>query len=373
VIDSTTPAVTILSGPPAIDSSTTGRFTIDPGRSGITLMCKIDGWDWAACPGGPDDGSPREVDFPGLLDATHLLKVRGDGPLSGPGPVVSHSWVIDSTPPTVALSSGPRGRVAAADAAFSFGSTDPSAEFDCRLDEAAFASCSSPLQLAGLADGSHRVEIRARDEIGNLSPVVSRSWTVDTTGPVVDLTGVPASGSPAGKVAIDFASAEADAIFSCRLDGADWRPCASPYEAEVAAGAHRFEVRAADSLGNQGPVAAHDWDAVSAPVAVRPVISLLKRVRAGRQSRVKVADLRCQSSCRLTAPARVKVRFGRQAVRVPLVAPRGSFTGRKAIRIKVTGRLRRALKTRSGQIRLSLRAASAAGKTRATGTVKVSR
>jgi hypothetical protein len=120
-------------------------------------------------------------------------------------------------------------------------------------------------------------------------------------------------------------------------------------------------------------VVVHDWNAVAAPVAVRPVINLLKRVRAGRQGRVEVASLRCKTSCRLTAPARVKVRFGGKTVKVPLVAPRGSLTGRKTIRIKVTGQLRRRLKTRSGKIRLRLRAASSAGRTVATGTIKVSR
>jgi len=48
--------------------------------------------------------------------------------------------------------------------------------------------------------------------------------------------------------------------FACRLDGEVERTCASPFAAEgLAAGPHRFEVRAIDAAGNRGPASVVDW------------------------------------------------------------------------------------------------------------------
>ena len=373
LIDAGPPMVTIVSAPPALDNSTTAGFVIDPRRSGVTLMCKIDGWDWAPCPGDSDDGAPRQVSFSGLLDATHQLLVRGDGPLSGPGPVVAHNWVIDSAAPLVSLTSGPRGRVPQDYAFFGFGSGDPAAGFECRLDQGSFVACTSPHQVSGLADGDHRIEVRARDAAGNISPVVGRDWTVDTTGPATTLTEVPANGSVPGPVRIRFQSDDSGAIFSCRLDSSGWRPCASPFEAELAAGHHVFTVRATDSVGNAGPESGHEWNAILATVTYKPVIRLVRKVRSGKKNRVKVADLSCSSACRLIAPRSVKVKIGRKSITVPLLRPRGEVIGRRAVSIKVTARLKRALATARGRIGLALRASSAAGSIRVKGTVSLRR
>ncbi len=48
--------------------------------------------------------------------------------------------------------------------------------FQCRLDTAAFADCTSPVTLTRITAGNHTFEVRARDRAGNLSAPVSRSW-----------------------------------------------------------------------------------------------------------------------------------------------------------------------------------------------------
>jgi hypothetical protein len=58
------------------------------------------------------------------------------------------------------------------------------AGFECRLDAAGFAPCTSPKSYGSLADGQHRFEVRAIDEVGNVeAKPASYVWQVDTSVP----------------------------------------------------------------------------------------------------------------------------------------------------------------------------------------------
>ncbi len=93
----------------------------------------------------------------------------------------------DTSAPDTTISSGPSGTVATTSAAFAFSSSDPGSTFECRLDAAAFGTCSSPDQHTGLADGAHVFEVRAIDAGGNADPTPARgTWTVDATAPMAE-------------------------------------------------------------------------------------------------------------------------------------------------------------------------------------------
>ncbi|HYX88851.1 MAG TPA: Ig-like domain-containing protein, partial [Gaiellaceae bacterium] len=79
-------------------------------------------------------------------------------------------------------------------ASLTFSDSESGVSFLCQLDGGGFAACTSPKSYSGLGDGSHTFQVKARDAAGNDSALASRTWTVDTTSPVVTLTS-PANGS----------------------------------------------------------------------------------------------------------------------------------------------------------------------------------
>jgi hypothetical protein len=146
-------------------------------------------------------------------------------------------------------------------AEFAFSASEPGSTFECSLDSAAFAACTSPRTLSGLADGEHLFEVRARDVVGNLDTTpAARSWTIDTQAPETVLDEAPAGVVASSSARLAFSS-EPGATFACSLDGAPFATCASPVDRTgLVDGPHSFRVRATDDLGNVDSTPARaDW------------------------------------------------------------------------------------------------------------------
>ncbi len=167
----------------------------------------------------------------------------------------------DTTPPDTTITSGPSGSTTATDASFAFASSESGSTFQCRLDAAAWAACSSPKSYSALAVGSHTFEVRATDAAGNVdaSPA-SRSWTV--VGPVAaetTITAGPSGVDAAGRPTFQFSSSDPAATFECSLDSRPWSACVSPYSIGVASGSHTFDVRAVNGAGADPTPARRTW------------------------------------------------------------------------------------------------------------------
>lgn len=94
---------------------------------------------------------------------------------------------VDLFPPDVMLRAF---EATGALARFEFDGHDPTSGitgFECSLDGAAFAPCSSPLQST-FAPGEHEMQIRAVDAAGHRSEPVSQRWFADATAPEVTAT-----------------------------------------------------------------------------------------------------------------------------------------------------------------------------------------
>jgi hypothetical protein len=184
-----------------------------------------------------------------------------------PNPRSNTSPIVETacTAPTAAIDTKPPNPTNSTSASFTYHSTPPGAEFECRLDAEAFASCEAAGKTyAGpLSEGSHTFQVRARDVNGTGTPA-SYAWAVDTTAPVVTIDSHPEDPSPGASAPFAFHASETGATFECSLAmGANpdsFSACSSGKTyTSLEDGGYTFKVRATDSAENQGPPTAFGW------------------------------------------------------------------------------------------------------------------
>ena len=183
---------------------------------------------------------------------------------------------MDTTIPETTITSGPATGTTTGDATptFELGSSEPGSTFQCRVDTAAFATCTSPVTTGALTEGAHTFDVRSIDVAGNTDPTpATSSFTVDTTIPETTITSGPAMGTTTGDTTptFGFSSTGAGATFTCSVDGAVFGPCSGPgathTTAALAFGTHTFSVRATNAAGNTDLTPALSGFSVVAPSA----------------------------------------------------------------------------------------------------------
>ncbi|MFO0593676.1 MAG: Ig-like domain-containing protein [Myxococcaceae bacterium] len=259
-VDTTPPDTTITASPPAASNSANATFAFTATEAGATFECSLDGAAFSACT------TPRALS--GLGDGAHTFRVRATDTAGNVDPTpASYAWTIDTTPPDTSFTSTPPALTSSTTATFAF-TSEPGALFQCSLDGAAFTSCTSPLALSGLADGSHTLQVRAVDALGNADPTpASFTWTVDTTPPDTTIVSGPPAVTNATTATLAFTSSEAGSTFECSLDGAAFSACPSPTTTPtLTEGSHTFAVRARDAAGNLDPTpATRTWTVDTTP------------------------------------------------------------------------------------------------------------
>jgi hypothetical protein len=160
----------------------------------------------------------------------------------------------DFAPPQTTIDDGPPAATESPSATITFSSDEAGSTFECSLDGAAFAACTSPRTYSGLALGEHAVRVRATDASGNVddSPA-SRTWTVtpDITAPQTTIDSGPTGTVTSTSASFGFSSSEAGSTFRCSLDGAAFAACTSPRQyTGLGIGAHEVRVQATDAAGN---------------------------------------------------------------------------------------------------------------------------
>ncbi|MCX6463890.1 MAG: right-handed parallel beta-helix repeat-containing protein [Pseudonocardiales bacterium] len=227
-----------------------------------------EGWGIYAAQGGVtgvnvDGGGNRAL---GNVELPQCYNVRCDG--GAPLPT-------DQVVPETVLLDGPPSVTTFTTATLSFTGSDnaSSVTFQCRLDGAAFAPCTSPVTYSGLAVGTHSVTIRAVDFSGNADPTpVVHTWTVQAPdpfrAPVTTITSAPDTTTVSTAATFTFAADEEGVTFTCRLDGGPATPCTSPTGySGLAVGTHVFEVVGTDPQGNvEASPATFTWTVGPPPV-----------------------------------------------------------------------------------------------------------
>jgi hypothetical protein len=172
------------------------------------------------------------------------------------------------TPPDTAIGGGPDGPTNDNTPTFSFSSTPPGAAFECRIDAAMFATCTSPFTPSALPDGQHTFEARAKSGPTADPTAASRAFRVDTVPPDTSVGG-PSGPTADNQPSFTFGSTELGSSFECRLDGGALAACSSPFTTPaLTLGQHAFEVRATDAAGNTDATpATRSFTVVERPVA----------------------------------------------------------------------------------------------------------
>lgn len=125
---------------------------------------------------------------PITISATSTLKFFSTDKANNSESPQTQIYTIDETYPITTTTSdiGNTGALTNhTSATFNFTSNKSGSTFECKLDDASFAPCTSPQTVTGLDDGMHAFIVRAT-HLGNTEPSpIPFDWTVDTTPPTI--------------------------------------------------------------------------------------------------------------------------------------------------------------------------------------------
>ena len=174
--DVTPPETSIDAGPSGLTASTDAQFEFSSSEEGSTFACNLDAAGYVPCT------SP--LTYSGLTQGPHsLLVVATDaGDNADPSPA-SRAWTVDTVAPDTTITSGPSGVSSTATPTYTFTASEAPASFQCRVDGAPFAACSSPHTTTPLANGVHTFSVRAIDAAGNTDATPAQRSTTVCTGP----------------------------------------------------------------------------------------------------------------------------------------------------------------------------------------------
>jgi Cys-rich repeat protein/parallel beta-helix repeat protein len=281
-VDATGPQTTISGSNPHdgdVTKSTTCEFTLTSDKPGATFECRVDGGQFAAC------ASPfKQINF---MDGHHLFSARAvaNGVTGGYSSV---SWTVDTMPPVVDLVNGTpidNSYISATgtmvNLTFVAHDGDQVAGYDCKQVKdgsvvADWAACTNAMYSVS-GDGVYNLVVRAKDRVGQLSPEVTRTFTIDTALPTLSaLSGTPAQGSTVNNTSVNLTFTGQDnrgvAGYECQKDGTGaFASCQSPLKYDASGnGAHSVKVRAVDLAGNKSAEQTRSWTVDTSG----PVISL---------------------------------------------------------------------------------------------------
>ncbi|HXE99723.1 MAG TPA: Ig-like domain-containing protein, partial [Solirubrobacterales bacterium] len=236
---------------PAPGSATNDRspsFSFSSAAPGASFSCRMEGDPYVAC------SSPFTANT--LPDGDHTFSVRATDADHNIA-VDARDFTVDTTPPTVTVSSGPTDGAAINDTTptFRFSATEAGSSFQCSADGGGFSACSgtrSDTSSSPLADGQHVFRVRAIDAAGNTGQPLHTGFTVDTVAPRVKIEG------PHG---VQVETPRASAIFTlkasedvdrrCRSGSRRFNSCAERYRTPaLSRSPHILKVKAVDRAGN---------------------------------------------------------------------------------------------------------------------------
>ena len=185
---------TIESAPASETDNFSAYLSFSSETPDVTFFCRLDGGDFENC------RSPKR--YHKLDYGRHTFEVKARNAANMDSGTASVNWMVVNLPPvpspppappapppaptppaTPTIDSGPPSVTIETNATFTFSSTTAGVSYLCRLDTAAFASCTSPKGYTALAVGTHVFEVKARDAGLLESGVAAQTWRIAEASP----------------------------------------------------------------------------------------------------------------------------------------------------------------------------------------------
>ena len=230
-------------------------------EAGATFACTLDGTT-ASCT------SPAH--YTRLSEAAHAFSVVATDTAGNHSTAATCSFTVTGTSPETTIDC-PGAPVNTSDVSVSFSAVPAGATFECAIGTGAFAACTSPEALPGLADGTTKLLVRATAGAAVEPSPAECDIVVDTHAPTVTIVGGPSNGDATGTtVRFTYTADESNVTFRCTLDATSAACDASgiTYTDLVPGTSHHFEVVAIDAASNTSAPATRDFTVGNGPTVI---------------------------------------------------------------------------------------------------------
>ena len=262
IVDTAKPTLVLVDKPVEKTRSQEARFVLQASDSGSgvqEIQCRIDNETYQSC-------RPGFFERSNLSEGSHRFLAKSIDRAGNESTEVTHEWLIDRTKPTVTITSGPENPTNQTKASFSFQSQDSGSgvqRAECRFSGGAFSVCESPKEYPEVfVEADHIFSIRVFDEAGNVSEIQTHSWTVDITGPSIELTQKPENVTKLQTAQFAFSGVNNEPVssYECELDG-NTQVCQGGTASltGLSDGSHNFKVIGLDALGNKSEPLMYTW------------------------------------------------------------------------------------------------------------------
>lgn len=264
--DATAPSISVSSTPAVLTNQTAAAFNFSAtdALSGLDRTeCSVDSAPFTLCT------SPKNL--MALVAGSHVLKIRAFDKAGNPSVDFSFNWVIDLAAPTVTITQMPAAITNSKAAAFVYAGAGI-LSYECALDSAAFASCSSQQNYSALADGSHTFRVRGTNAAANVSAPSVFTWLIDSAVPAAPTVTSDVVGTTVSKSATISFSATAPsgiASYECSVNGASFAVCTSPLMlTQRPIGNNSVKVRAKNRAGTTSAEGLVSWVVMGPPTMI---------------------------------------------------------------------------------------------------------
>ncbi len=260
-----------------------------------------------------------------LSEGDYRFEVKAFDVVGNESSVAVHEWNMDNTPPVAVFKKKPLAFVGVNDpTGYELAVNDAGSGVDeilCRFGEDAnFVPCSKAFEYPSKVEGYHSLGIKVRDRAGNVSGLLSHSFSIDATPPVVtfdeklNIRKIVAAGEHQVHFNVEDSLSGVHEIY-CRAPGASsFKVCHFPFSGEEQTGGVKtLFVKAKDRVGNTSQAVSYTWevDTIAPEVRITRTPKEFSRLPNAVLEFVSVGDAHDlkKYECRLISSTKQNARF----------------------------------------------------------------